>query len=320
MRLVPVKSEETQGAAMVFRIRERLARPRAQAISALRGHLGEFGQIVPQNAANAARLIAIAEDPECRPPADAIAALKVRVAAFAQPETEIGKRDAAVRPGHSPLCSTPWRTMAHWPVVASASSLRNPLVRTGRSHVLRKDREAWTPHFDRHTNPIRRVTGPPGTVWPSRTAIRTSGRRDPTVEAPRQEALPLQLHAAHPVSASRCGRTLGKQPFCASAFRRWPGLAVRKYPTAPSELEPIPRGRPIGRTRGAMNKEVRGCIPDRKPCGRTLRRHKCRNEGRKRIDALLGRLKDRRPGPPDATGTRRNGRALRARKSAGLTS
>jgi transposase len=63
MRFVPVKSEETQGAAMVFRVRELLIRQRTQAINALRGHLTEFGQIVPQGAANAAKLIAIVEEP-----------------------------------------------------------------------------------------------------------------------------------------------------------------------------------------------------------------------------------------------------------------
>ena len=35
MRFVPVKSEETQGAAMVFRVRELLIRQRTQAINAL---------------------------------------------------------------------------------------------------------------------------------------------------------------------------------------------------------------------------------------------------------------------------------------------
>lgn len=39
MRFVPVKSEETQGAAMVFRVRELLIRQRTQTINALRGHL-----------------------------------------------------------------------------------------------------------------------------------------------------------------------------------------------------------------------------------------------------------------------------------------
>ena len=96
MRFVPVKSEETQGAAMVFRIRELLIRQRTQSINALRGHLGEFGQIVPQGAANAARLIAIVEDPDSGLPADAIATLKVLVGALTQLEAEIGKLDAEI--------------------------------------------------------------------------------------------------------------------------------------------------------------------------------------------------------------------------------
>ena len=43
---------------MAFRKREMLIRQRTQAINALRGHLTEFGQIVPQGAANATRLTA----------------------------------------------------------------------------------------------------------------------------------------------------------------------------------------------------------------------------------------------------------------------
>jgi transposase len=96
MRFVPVKSEETQGAAMVFRIRELLIRQRTQAINALRGHLGEFGQIVPQGAANAARLIAIVADPDSGLPADATATLKVLVSTLTELEAEIGKLDAEI--------------------------------------------------------------------------------------------------------------------------------------------------------------------------------------------------------------------------------
>ena len=91
MRFVPVKSEETQGAAMVFRVRELLIRQRTQAINALRGHLSEFGQVAPQGAANASKLIAIAEDPESGLPADAIPTLKVLIAALTQLEAEIVK-------------------------------------------------------------------------------------------------------------------------------------------------------------------------------------------------------------------------------------
>lgn len=60
MRFVPVKGEETQGAAMVFGIRELLIRWRAT--NALRGHFGAFGQVVPKGAANPARPITIVED------------------------------------------------------------------------------------------------------------------------------------------------------------------------------------------------------------------------------------------------------------------
>ncbi len=96
IRFVPVKSEGTQGAAMIFRVRELLIRQRTQAINALRGHLGEFGRIVPQGAANASKLIAIVEDPESQLPADAITTLKVLVAALMRLETEIGKLDAEI--------------------------------------------------------------------------------------------------------------------------------------------------------------------------------------------------------------------------------
>lgn len=127
MRFVPVKSEETQGAAMVFRVRELLIRQRTQAINALRGHLSEFGQVVPQGAANATKLIAIIEDPGCDLPADAIPTLKVLVATLGQLETEIGKLDTEITrrakendvarrlmtvPGIGPLIATAIATLA----------------------------------------------------------------------------------------------------------------------------------------------------------------------------------------------------------------
>ena len=81
---------------MVFRVRELLIRQRTQAINALRGHLTEFGQIVPQGAANASKLIAIVEDPDSGIPADAIATLRVLVMALAHLEAEIGKLNAEI--------------------------------------------------------------------------------------------------------------------------------------------------------------------------------------------------------------------------------
>ncbi|MBP0484309.1 IS110 family transposase [Sagittula salina] len=95
MRFVPGKSEETQGAAMVFRVRELLIRQRTQAINALRGHLSEFGQVVPQGAANASKLIAIVEDGRAVPatPADHRAnsvIIKRHTHASAKPGTWLG--------------------------------------------------------------------------------------------------------------------------------------------------------------------------------------------------------------------------------------
>lgn len=61
MRFVLVKSEGTQRAVMIFRIRDLLIRQRTQAINALRGYLGEYGHVVPQGARNTGRLIALIE-------------------------------------------------------------------------------------------------------------------------------------------------------------------------------------------------------------------------------------------------------------------
>ena len=49
MRFVPVKSEETLGAPIIFRVRELLIRKRTQVINALRSHLTKFGQVIPQS-------------------------------------------------------------------------------------------------------------------------------------------------------------------------------------------------------------------------------------------------------------------------------
>ena len=127
MRFVSVKSEETQGAAMVFRVRELLIRQRTQAINALRGHLAEFGQVVPQGAANASKLIAIVEDPESGLPAEATATLQVLIGSLAHLEEQIGRLDAEISrcakenevarrlmtvPGIGPLIATAIATLA----------------------------------------------------------------------------------------------------------------------------------------------------------------------------------------------------------------
>ena len=96
MRLVPVKCEGTQGTAMVFRVRELLIRQRTQAINAVRGHLTEFGRIVPQGAASTWTPVAVVEDLDNALPADAIPTLQVPVSALAHLEAEIAKLHAEI--------------------------------------------------------------------------------------------------------------------------------------------------------------------------------------------------------------------------------
>lgn len=127
MRFVPVKSEETQGAASVFRVRELLIRQRTQAINALRGHLTEYGQVVPQGATNARRLIALVADDASDLPATARASLKVLTATLAQLDDQIETLDAEINrrarenevarrlmtiPGIGPLIATAIATLA----------------------------------------------------------------------------------------------------------------------------------------------------------------------------------------------------------------
>ena len=70
----------------IFRIRELLIPLRIQAINGLRGHLIGSGLILPRGAANAARLIAVLEDPDNSLPAGAVAPLMVLVAPLSHPE------------------------------------------------------------------------------------------------------------------------------------------------------------------------------------------------------------------------------------------
>jgi transposase len=127
MGFVPVKSEETQGAASVFRVRELLVRQRTQTINALRGHLTEYGQVVPQGATNARRLIALVADDESDLPATARAFLEVLTATLSQLDEQIAILDVEINrrakenevarrlmtiPGIGPLIATAIATLA----------------------------------------------------------------------------------------------------------------------------------------------------------------------------------------------------------------
>ena len=63
MRFVAVKSEATQASGLVFRTRDILVRQRTQITNAVRGHLAEYGLVVPQGAGHFKKLAAHLEDP-----------------------------------------------------------------------------------------------------------------------------------------------------------------------------------------------------------------------------------------------------------------
>jgi transposase len=128
MRFVPVKSEEKQASAMVFKIRDLLVRQRTQTINALRGHLAEFGIIAPQGPAHIGRLAIHVQDsseqalPEpvralCQLLLDGIRALTERIAALTTEIRERANRDDTARrlmtiPGIGPVCATALEALA----------------------------------------------------------------------------------------------------------------------------------------------------------------------------------------------------------------
>ncbi len=127
---------------MVFRVRELLIRQRTQAINALRGHLTEFGQIVPQGAANTSKLIAVVEDSDSGIPADAIATLKVLVMALANLDAEIGKLNAEIarRAKENDVARRLMTVPGIGPLIATAIAVLAPPPETFRKA---RDFAAW---------------------------------------------------------------------------------------------------------------------------------------------------------------------------------
>src|SRR5689334_24346616 len=79
MRFVPVKEEAQQANTVVFRARDLLVRQRTQCINAVRGHLAEYGHVVPQGPAHVDSLVALVEDPKSSVPESARGILQVLI-------------------------------------------------------------------------------------------------------------------------------------------------------------------------------------------------------------------------------------------------
>jgi transposase len=127
---VPVKTEEQQANAILFRARDLLVRQRTQCINALRGHLLEYGYVSPQGVTHVATLVAHVEDPGSALPENARLILKLLIDTFTALEGQIAQLDGEINrrskadptarrlmtiPGVGPIISTAITALAPAP-------------------------------------------------------------------------------------------------------------------------------------------------------------------------------------------------------------
>lgn len=120
MRFVPIKSEEQQAAAMVFRGRDLLVRQRTQISNALRGHMTEYGWIAPKGLVHLEKLATLLADPAALPEGvrsvctvllDNLAMLDRQIALLDKEILRRSREDAVARrlmtiPGIGPITAT----------------------------------------------------------------------------------------------------------------------------------------------------------------------------------------------------------------------
>ena len=153
MRFVAVKSEAKQASAVIFRTRDVLVGQRTQLINAIRGHLAEYGQIVPQGPAHVERLIAQIEDPASDLPPAARASLAVLVGTLRHLQEQTAALDAEIA-ARAKANDTARRLMSVpgiGPLIATAIEALAPPVETFRSG---RDFAAWI-----GLTPVQRSTG-----------------------------------------------------------------------------------------------------------------------------------------------------------------
>ena len=153
MRLVAVKSEAKQAAAVIFRTRDVLVGQRTQIINALRGHLGEYGLIAPQGPSHVDRLIAQVEDPASAVPEAARCCLARLVDVLRHLQVEIGALDKeiAARAKADEVARRLMTVPGIGPLIATAIEALAPPVEAFRSG---RDFAAWI-----GLTPIQRSTG-----------------------------------------------------------------------------------------------------------------------------------------------------------------
>ena len=142
MRFVAVKDEAQQANGMVFRARDVLVRQRTQHINALRGHLTEYGWVVPKGTAHVATLISQVEDPDCSLPESARAIFKVLITSLAALEESIAVLDVEIgrRSKEDPVARRLMTVPGVGPITATAITALAPPIET---FATGRDFAAW---------------------------------------------------------------------------------------------------------------------------------------------------------------------------------
>ena len=153
MRFVAIKDEEQQANGVVFRARDVLVRQRTQCINALRGHLTEYGWVVPKGTSHMATLIDQIEDPNCSLPKSACAVLSVLVTTLKSLEENIAILDAEIsrRSSEDAIARRLMTIPGVGPIAATAIAALAPPVETFRTS---RDFAAWL-----GLTPLQRSTG-----------------------------------------------------------------------------------------------------------------------------------------------------------------
>ena len=153
MRFVPVKDEQQQASGVVFRARDVLVRQRTQCINALRGHLTEYGWVVPKGATHVPKLIECVEDPNCGLPEAACAVLRVLVSSLRSLDENIAALDIEItrRSKEDPVARRLTTIPGVGPITATAIVALSPSVEAFRSA---RDFAAWL-----GLTPLQKSTG-----------------------------------------------------------------------------------------------------------------------------------------------------------------
>jgi len=153
MRFVPVKTEEQQANAMVFRARDLLVRQRTQCVNALRGHLLEFGYVFPQGISHVATLVGLVEDPQSSVPESARIILQLLVDTFTALDGQIAALDSEIN-RRSKADPTARRLMTIPGVGPIVSTAITALVPAAEGFRAGRDFAAWL-----GLTPVQRSTG-----------------------------------------------------------------------------------------------------------------------------------------------------------------